>query len=227
LEELTENRLTEKKLTERQRRRREDILAAARVLIAERGYDGVTMRDLARASGVAPKTLYHQFDNKENLLRAAVEERFRHAYQQIDEADIARGIDRLFYIIDTVGATTRDNLAYARALGPILSSRRSKSSEVFTLIRMNTYRKAIQQIHSESEFVDWVDVDLLSAIVYRQVNPILMSSWFLRTPSDVTTMVVKLDLCLILGAVTTGYTHRKVIATAKKLQTTLKGNPYV
>ncbi len=218
---------TEKKPTERQIRRRENILAAARELITERGYDGVTMRDLAEASGVAPKTLSHQFENKEKLLRAAVEDRFRSAYQQIDEADIARGIDRLFYIIDTVGTTTRDNMAYAKALGPILSSRRSKSSEVFTRIRMNTYRRAIEQIHSESEFVDWVDVDLLSAIVYRQVNPILTSSWFLKTPGDVTTMVVKLDLCLILASVTTGYTHRKVIATAKKLQKTLKGSPYV
>jgi AcrR family transcriptional regulator len=216
-----------KKLTERQIRRREDILAAARELITERGYEGVTMRDLAKASGVAPKTLYHQFESKEKLLRAAVEERFRYAYQQIDEAEIARGIDRLFFIIETVGRTTEENMAYAKALGPILSSRRSKSSEVFTLIRMNTYRRAIEQIDSESEFVDWVDVDLLSAIVYRQVNPILMSSWYLKTPSEVTTMVVKLDLCLILASVTTGYTHKKVVSTAKKLQKALKGSPYV
>ena len=216
-----------KKLTKRQIRRREDILAAARELITERGYDGVTMRDLAKASGVAPKTLYHQFESKEKLLRAAVEERFRYAYQQIDEAEIARGIDRLFFIIETVGRTTEENMAYAKALGPILSSRRSKSSEVFTLIRMNTYRRAIEQIDSESEFVEWVDVDLLSAIVYRQVNPILMSSWYLKTPSDVTTMVVKLDLCLILASVTTGYTHKKVVSTAKKLQKALKGSPYI
>lgn len=216
-----------KKLTERQIRRREDILAAARELITERGYEGVTMRDLAKASGVAPKTLYHQFESKEKLLRAAVEERFRYAYQQIDEAEIARGIDRLFFIIETVGRTTEENMAYAKALGPILSSRRSKSSEVFTLIRMNTYRRAIEQIDSESEFVEWVDVDLLSAIVYRQVNPILMSSWYLKTPSDVTTMVVKLDLCLILASVTTGYTHKKVVSTAKKLQKALKGSPYI
>jgi len=185
------------------------------------------MRDLAKASGVAPKTLYHQFESKEKLLRAAVEERFRYAYQQIDEAEIARGIDRLFFIIETVGRTTEENMAYAKALGPILSSRRSKSSEVFTLIRMNTYRRAIEQIDSESEFVEWVDVDLLSAIVYRQVNPILMSSWYLKTPSDVTTMVVKLDLCLILASVTTGYTHKKVVSTAKKLQKALKGSPYI
>jgi AcrR family transcriptional regulator len=224
---LTPPGLSLKSYTERQIRRRENILAAARELITEHGYDGVTMRDLARASGVAPKTLYHQFESKEKLLRAAVEERFRHAYQQIDAADIDHGIDRLFYIIDTVGATTQENMAYARALGPILGSRRSKSSEVLTLIRMNTYRRAVEQIASESDFVDWVDVDLLSAIVYRQVNPILMSSWYRHTPTDVTTMVVKLDLCLILASVTKGYTHRNVVATAKKLQKALKGSPYV
>ena len=59
-----------KTMTERQIRRREDILTAARKLITELGYDGVTMRQLAKESGVAPKTLYHQFQNKEKLLRA-------------------------------------------------------------------------------------------------------------------------------------------------------------
>ena len=91
-----------KGFTERQLKRRERILTAARKLITDRGYDGVTMRDLATESGVAPKTLYHQFHSKENLLRVAVEERYRYLYQIIDDEQIEHGIDRLFFIIDTV-----------------------------------------------------------------------------------------------------------------------------
>ena len=83
--------MTVRGMTERQLQRREKILSAARKLIAERGYEGVNIRDLAAESGVAPKTLYHQFKNKENLLRTAVEERFRHTYQAIDDADIDKG----------------------------------------------------------------------------------------------------------------------------------------
>ncbi|MDA0339164.1 MAG: helix-turn-helix domain containing protein, partial [Proteobacteria bacterium] len=123
-----------KVLTERQIRRREDILSAARQLISERGYDGVTMRDLANASCVSLKTLYHQYYNKENLLLTAVEERFRHVYQAINDADITRGIERLFYIIDQVGTSTTKDEAYARALVPMFQ--RGMKGSTFAAIRM-------------------------------------------------------------------------------------------
>jgi AcrR family transcriptional regulator len=207
-------------LTERQIRRRENILAAARKLISEKGYEGVTMRDLARESGVAPKTLYHQFENKEKLLRTAVEERFRYLYQVIDDAQIAKGVDRLFHILDSVAKTTAENVAYARALAPLLGS---AENSTFTLIRKRTYRRAIEQIAAEGDFLDWVDVEVLATLVFRQVNPIYLSSWMARTSGRVATHVVKLDICLILAAVTRGYTHDKVIHTARQLQQELRG----
>jgi len=211
-------------LTERQIRRREDILAAARKLIAERGYEGVNMRDLARESGVAPKTLYHQFENKENLLRTAVEERFRYLYQAIDSAEIDRGVDRLFYIIDTVASTTKENRAYAKALTPLLAS---GQSETFNLIRMNTYRKALEQIADEGDFLDWVNVGVLSALVYRQVNPIYISSWMAKTPMEVSTIVVKLDVSLILASVTKGYTHKRLMDMSQEMSRKLAGTHHL
>ncbi|MFP6836810.1 MAG: helix-turn-helix domain-containing protein [Pseudomonadales bacterium] len=211
-------------MTERQIRRREDILAAARKLITERGYDGVTMRDLAAESGVAPKTLYHQFENKENLLRTAVEERHRYIYQMIDDEEIEHGIDRLFFIIETVAETTRKNLAYARALTPILSARSSTS---FTAVRMNTYRKAISQIAAEDDFVDWIDVDLLADIIYRQVNPLYLSWWYKKVSEAETAGFAKLDTSLILRSVTTGYTHRRTTEMIEEMQRLLDGVTYI
>ena len=119
---------------------------------------------------MAPKTLYHQFESEENLLRTAVEERYRRTYRAIDNADIERGIDRLFHIVDSVAATTRKNLAYARALAPMLSSSASSAE-----IRLRSYRKAIDQIAAEGEFLDRVDVGVLTAIIYRQVNPLYLT----------------------------------------------------
>ena len=205
-------------MTERQIRRREDILAAARKLITERGYEGVNMRDLAKESGVAPKTLYHQFGNKEKLLRAAVEERFRYLYRLIDEEDIEHGIDRIYFILDSVADTTDKNLAYARALAPLL---REDASSTFNAIRLNTYRKAIEQIANEGEFVRWVDVSTLAMLVYRQVNPIYRSSheYLDRKPWLI---YAKLDISLILAAVTTGYSHDKAIQVAQEMQQALK-----
>lgn len=49
------------------------VLAAATRLFAERGYDGVSIADVAAASGVAkPSVLYH-FTDKETLWKSAVE----------------------------------------------------------------------------------------------------------------------------------------------------------
>ena len=209
-------------LTERQLRRRERILSAARELIARQGYDGVKMRDLAKAAEVAPKTLYHQFDSKENLLRTAVEERYRRTYRAIDDAEIERGIDRLFFIVDTVATTTRKNLAYARALAPMLSS-----STSFAEIRLRSYRKAIDQIADEGEFLDWVDVGLLTAIIYRQVNPLYLTWFFSKEAQPHRASVAKLDMSLILRSVTTGYTQERVTDTIVEMQENLKGTRFV
>jgi AcrR family transcriptional regulator len=53
--------------------RRTRILAAARKLVAERGYDGLTMRDLARAARVSVPTLYNLFGSKDAILVAELE----------------------------------------------------------------------------------------------------------------------------------------------------------
>jgi AcrR family transcriptional regulator len=50
------------------------ILRAAAVLIAERGYHGASMRDLARAVGLQMASLYHHFGSKQELLVAIMRE---------------------------------------------------------------------------------------------------------------------------------------------------------
>jgi AcrR family transcriptional regulator len=53
--------------------RRERITSAARKLIAERGYDGLTMRDLARAARVSVPTLYNLFGSKDAIIVAELQ----------------------------------------------------------------------------------------------------------------------------------------------------------
>jgi len=51
------------------------ILAAARKVFAEHGYEAVTIRDVIRATSLASGTFYNYFPDKESLFRALVEER--------------------------------------------------------------------------------------------------------------------------------------------------------
>lgn len=203
-----------KALTERQYRRREKILATARDLITKHGYEGVTMRDLAAKSNVTPKTLYHQFGNKEKLLRTAVEERFRHTYQAIDSHEMKKGIDKLYFIIDAIAESTRKNYDYAMALAPVLTSRRN---DPFSSIRLNTYRNAVQQIANEGDFTDMVDVDLITNVVYRHVSPIYVN-WYTDSSKLKTEDFTKLDLSMMLRSITQGYTYRKTTSMMKALE---------
>lgn len=48
--------------------KRRDILQAALELIAERGFHGAPMADIARKAGVAAGTIYHYFEHKEMII---------------------------------------------------------------------------------------------------------------------------------------------------------------
>ncbi len=49
-------------------RRLSQILEAAAAIFYEKGYEGASMRDLSRQSGISLSGLYHYFDSKEKLL---------------------------------------------------------------------------------------------------------------------------------------------------------------
>ncbi len=52
---------------------RGDILAAARHTFGERGYDGATVREIARRAAVDPALVHHYFGTKEGLFVAAMD----------------------------------------------------------------------------------------------------------------------------------------------------------
>lgn len=68
-----------KTITRREHQRaqiRREILDAASVAFATEGYEMLSMRKLAARLGYAPGTLYLYFSNKDDLLRAVVDESF-------------------------------------------------------------------------------------------------------------------------------------------------------
>ncbi len=62
------------KRTLQMNRRRDRILEAARELISDQGYEHLTMRSLAEASGVTVPTIYNLIGNKEAVLGATIHE---------------------------------------------------------------------------------------------------------------------------------------------------------
>jgi len=61
---------------ERSDRSRAQILRAALKLFSTVGYNGTSMRDVARAAKVSTGNVYHQFPDKESIFRALLEDYF-------------------------------------------------------------------------------------------------------------------------------------------------------
>ena len=51
---------------------RNQILDAAALFFSERGYEGVSMRDISAVVQVSPANLYHHFRNKPDLIDATL-----------------------------------------------------------------------------------------------------------------------------------------------------------
>src|SRR3954469_4819449 len=82
-------------MDEHKAERRARIQKGGRQLVATRGYDGLTMRELAQAARVAVPTLYNLFGSKDAILVAELEEQAKQitaVMPPIDAGFFARGM---------------------------------------------------------------------------------------------------------------------------------------
>lgn len=63
---------TKKRVRLSREERRADLLAHAQTLFTERGYDEVSIADVAAAASVSPGLVFHYFENKRGLFLAAI-----------------------------------------------------------------------------------------------------------------------------------------------------------
>lgn len=92
--------------------KRDEIVASARTLFTDEGYEATSMSRLAAAAGVAPNTIYWYFQDKDDVLVAVLDAEFSaslEAYLQqaaSDPADrllwVARQLERVSRLVGTV-----------------------------------------------------------------------------------------------------------------------------
>lgn len=121
----------------RQQQRREKILTAARQLIAHKGYEGLTMRDLARASGVSDATLYNLFTSKDRLVMAAVADLLEGITERVQQPDQPQGLAAIMRYSDSICAQILQNPAYAQAMSRALFRSEPDSPIVEVLLDSN------------------------------------------------------------------------------------------
>ncbi len=77
---------------ERAALKRQQILDAALVCFAERGFRGATLQDVVRVSGLSPGSIYSHFAGKEDIVYAVVEARHR---SDLESLELALNADSL------------------------------------------------------------------------------------------------------------------------------------
>lgn len=64
--------------------RAQELMAAALDLFAERNFASVTIKDIARATGVNTALIYYYFDSKKDLFRATIEDAVNKAFARFE-----------------------------------------------------------------------------------------------------------------------------------------------
>jgi AcrR family transcriptional regulator len=62
----------------------QEIIDAAARVFREKGYDGATLRDIAKEAGLLPGSLYYHIRSKEELLRLIVEQPIQDLHAQLE-----------------------------------------------------------------------------------------------------------------------------------------------
>jgi TetR/AcrR family transcriptional regulator len=112
--------------------RKEEIVAEATRLFAERGYEGTSMGDLAERVGLRKASLFHHFESKDALYAAVLSDLLAGLKVVITRALATEGSfpDRLDTLTDALTTTLSENPHAARLLireamdwGPIMRQR--------------------------------------------------------------------------------------------------------
>jgi AcrR family transcriptional regulator len=146
--------------------RRERILEAAREIIAERGFDGLTVRELAQAAGVTAPTIYNLVGSKDQVLVAAVAEQTERFVRSIERAPGD--------VVPIVEANLRELLRmprYYRSLLRVLltSDDAQEARRNVTVALASQLRSALGELAEEGGIEEWVDLDALT----RQIQGLI------------------------------------------------------
>ena len=101
-------------------RTRDKVLAAAKALFAERGYEGSTIRDIAKAAGMSTGAVFASFTDKSDLFTEIAEAEQSDLYQTMRAA--SAGLAGHAAIIAMLEAATRRQTISIAVLNAVMSA---------------------------------------------------------------------------------------------------------
>lgn len=204
--------------------RRTRILAAARKLIAERGYEGLTMRDLAGASRVSVPTLYNLFGGKQALLLGELESTFAAVVAGIETVRTGNVVDRALATCDAGNADLLAVPKYSRELillfltSPETTPVRREAAERYAELMADLLRDG----QKAGDIEPWVDPLVLSRRMFAHYQ-VTMIEWA-RGEIDAAAFraATRFGMCVMLLGVARGRARRQLTDEIRSVQTTMK-----
>jgi AcrR family transcriptional regulator len=166
-------------------RRRYDtdsLLEVAVAVFTERGYDGTSMEDLARASGLSKSSLYHHIDGKEQLLRLALERAVEPLFAVTREPAAVEGpaIARLEHVVRREVEVLADRLHYVMLL---LRVHGNTEVERWALERRREFDRfvagLVARAAADGDVRDELDPAVVTRLLFGMINSLV--EWYRPT----------------------------------------------
>jgi AcrR family transcriptional regulator len=200
--------------------RRQRILAAAREIIAGRGYEALTMRELARASRVTVPTLYNLIGGKEAVLAAAVEEQTARFVERIERRHGASPAAQLLSVIDACVEELLRLPAYYRTLLRLLYGSDAAAGVRATVDRAlgTELAHALGELARAAELAAWADERALLASLRSHLGASALRWAGGDLADDALRATTCYEACLTLLGVTSGPSHAALVRAARAAQ---------
>jgi AcrR family transcriptional regulator len=157
----------------------ERLLAVAVEVFIERGYDGTSMEDLAKATGISKSSIYHHIASKEQLLRLALERALGAVFAATEEPPAVSGpaVQRLEYVVGRMVEVLATELPYVTLL---LRVRGNTATERWALERRRQFDRFMRQLFVEAaeagDLRQDIDVALTERLVTGMINSV--TEWY-------------------------------------------------
>lgn len=202
--------------------RRDRICRAARKLVGERGYAGLTMRDLARAARVSVPTLYNLFGSKDAILLAELQSiagSIARAMPAHGDSFLARGLatwEAGMRIIEDSPELFRACIQMFLT-SPTMDESRRRTEDAFIAITQANLELAKQA----GQLARWADPAIVARHMHAQHMAVFLA-WGLGQLDFETFRLASLSgACHLLAGVARGPFHEEVVARLQSIRPVL------
>ena len=166
-------------LAERSPYDRDQVVDVAVKVFTERGYDGTSMADIARALGVHKSSIYHHVASKEQLLEDAVKRALNALHGMLAEPGATEGtaVERLRYV---VGRTVEIMVRQLPEVTVLLRIRGNTPTERWAIARRRDFDRAVQRIVAaaiaDGDLRSDIDTALVTRLIFGMSNSV--TEWY-------------------------------------------------